>query len=304
MPFQLSHEATFVRARTATKDVNSRFEPRAIESQLAYYRAARARFELENDFRPAFERNEFRVHYQPIVDLASGRLTACEALVRWEHPERGLLLPAEFLPVAEESGLIAALDWWVMEEACRQVAGWHRRYPEFAHLRLNVNVDERQLAGRNLVASVQAVLAATGIDPGRLMLEVTETVFRSGRDPAQRTLDGLKELGVGLVVDDFGTGYSSLDSFASSPFDALKIDRNFVRDVETNLRHRAIVRTITGFAEDLGLALTAEGIETEGQRRLLLDLHCREGQGHLFSMAIPAEGFERLLQGAPAAVHA
>jgi len=270
----------------------------------AMHRAARARFRLETDVRLAFERSEFRVHYQPIVDLASGQVRACEALVRWQHPERGLLPPSEFLGAAEESGLIAALDWWVMEEACRQVARWHERFPRHAGLRLNVNVDERQLAGRNLLPSVRAVLDQTGIDPRRLMLEVTETVFRSGRDGGAATLQRLKELGVGLVVDDFGTGYSSLDSFASSPFDALKVDHAFVRDVESNLRHRAIVRTIIRFAEDLGLALTAEGVETPQQRRLLLDLRCTEGQGHLFAPAMPAQAFEALLQGSPLAASA
>ena len=264
----------------------------------AMHRAARERFQLETDVRLAFERREFRVHYQPIVDLASGAVRGCEALVRWQHPDRGLLLPSEFLPAAEESGLIAALDWWVMEEACRQMALWHARHPAYAGLRLNVNMDERQLASRNLVPSVQAVLDQTGIDPRRLMLEVTETVFRAGREGAAAMLQRLKGLGVGLVVDDFGTGYSSLDSFASSPFDALKIDHNFIRDVESNPRHRAIVRTIIRFAEDLGLALTAEGVETQQQRRLLMELRCGEGQGFLFARAMPADQFESLLRGA------
>ncbi|HET7845278.1 MAG TPA: bifunctional diguanylate cyclase/phosphodiesterase, partial [Xanthomonadales bacterium] len=261
------------------------------------HRAARARFQLETDLRLALSRAEFVVHYQPIVALDGGSIVGCEALVRWRHPERGLLHPPDFLHVAEEAGLIAELDWWVLEQTCTQLAGWQRRYPAYELLRANVNVDERQFNDPGLVSGIAAVLERTGLAPRSLSLEVTETVFRGGRGQAAQTLVALKQIGVSLVVDDFGTGYSSLDSFASSPFDALKVDRSFVHDMETNRRHRAIVRTITGFAEDLGLELTAEGVETEAQAALLRELGCITAQGFLYAPALSAPDFESLLQG-------
>ena len=267
----------------------------------AMHAAARQRFQLETDFRLAFEREEFRVYYQPVVSLQGGAITGFEALVRWQHPERGLLGPGEFLHVAEESGLIATLDWWVLEKACQQVAEWQRRFPERTGIGVSVNVDERQVSARDVATRMEEVLRQSGIAPDSVTLEVTETVFRSGRGPATPMLQSLKALGVGLAVDDFGTGYSSLDSFASAPFDTLKIDQSFIRDMETNHRHRAIVRTISGFAEDLGLALTAEGVETPGQARLLAAMGCQTAQGYLYSRPLPAEEVEALLRhGIPA----
>jgi diguanylate cyclase (GGDEF)-like protein/PAS domain S-box-containing protein len=258
--------------------------------------AARSRLKIETDLRFALERGEFHVFYQPIVDLRTGMIQGCEALVRWQHPERGLLLPAQFLSVAEETGLIVALDWWVLEQTCRNLLRWQRRYPAHAKLRANVNMDERQFGDPNLIETLRSVIKRTGIDPCALSLEITETIFRGGRAEAEATLHALKELGLSLVVDDFGTGYSSLDSFATSPFDALKVDRSFVRDMATNFRHRAIVRTITGFAEDLGLRLIAEGIETFEQAELLRGLGCVGGQGFFYAPALPLEAMEEALE--------
>ncbi len=263
----------------------------------AMHGAARERFELERDLRSALRSAQFEVHFQPLVALADGRLIGCEALVRWRHPRRGLLLPGEFLQVAEEMGLIAQLDGWVLESACDQVVAWQLTYPQHAELRLNVNLDDRQMGSATLIDEVAMVIEASGISASCLSLEVTETIFRKDREQAERTLNALKALGVGLVVDDFGTGYSSLDSFASAPFDALKIDRSFIRDMESNPRHRAIVRTIVAFASDLGLALTAEGVESNEQSILLQSLGCVMGQGFLFSPALDATGFEKLLVG-------
>ena len=266
----------------------------------AMHEAARKRFQLETDFRLAFERSEFRVHYQPVVAIGDGSIQGFEALVRWQHPHRGLLMPGEFLHVAEESGLITLLDWWVFEQACRQTVEWQRRYPHRADLRINLNIDERQITARSAEAKLRSVISSTGISPRCVTLEITETVFRSGRGPAAPMLLALKGIGVGLAVDDFGTGYSSLDSFASAPFDVLKIDQSFVRDMETNPRHRAIVRTISGFAEDLGLALTAEGVENAGQARLLAAMGCQTAQGYLYSPALPPEQVDALLiEGLP-----
>ena len=261
----------------------------------AMHAAARARLKIETDLRFALERGEFRVFYQPIVDLRSGVIQGCEALVRWQHPERGLLLPNDFLGVAEETGMMVALDWWVLEHTCHNLLRWQRHYPAHAKLRASVNMDERQFADRNVIENMSGVIKRTGVDPGTLALEITETVFRRGRNEAEATLHSLKGLGVSLVVDDFGTGYSSLDSFATSPFDVLKVDRSFVRDMASNFRHRAIVRTIAGFAEDLGLGLIAEGVETAEEAELLLELGCAAAQGFLYAPALPQEAMEGVL---------
>jgi diguanylate cyclase (GGDEF)-like protein len=259
------------------------------------YSEARMRLQMETDFRLALERAEFVLHYQPIVALDGGKLVGAEALVRWQHPIRGLLQPAQFLPLAEETGLIVELDGWVMREACRQLALWRHQRADWRELVMNVNVDERQMGSPDLTEDVFHLLQNYRLPPSCLRLEVTEGVFRSGSTHASEQLDALKALGVGLAVDDFGTGYSSLEAFASSSFDALKVDQSFIRDVTVNPRHRAIVRTVIGFAKDLGLLLTAEGIETDEQRQLLLDLGCEFGQGNLFAQAMAPAEFERRL---------
>jgi diguanylate cyclase (GGDEF)-like protein/PAS domain S-box-containing protein len=260
----------------------------------AMHARVRHRFELQTDLRLALQREEFEVHYQPIVELASGAVLGCEALVRWRHPRRGLLSPAEFLDLAAETGLIGELDLWVMREACTQLAQW-RRLPGGAQLSLNVNVDERLVTQAAAAGSVLAALRDAGLPAQALNIEVTERVFRSELGVARQRLGEFKATGAALVVDDFGTGYSSLDSFAESDFDALKIDRGFIRDMQSNPRHRAIVRTIVGFAQDLGLSLTAEGVETEAQRESLLAMGCERGQGYLFAPALAASDFHALL---------
>ena len=256
---------------------------------------AQMRLQMETDFRLALERSEFVLHYQPIVALDGGRLVGAEALVRWQHPIRGLLLPAQFLPLAEETGLIVELDSWVLREACRQLALWRNQRADWQALVMNVNVDERQMGSPELTEDVFHLLQQHKLPPSCLRLEVTESVFRPGSGHAKKQLEDLKALGVGLAVDDFGTGYSSLEAFSASSFDALKVDQSFVRDVTVNSRHRAIVRTIIGFAKDLGLLLTAEGIETDEQRQLLLELGCEFGQGNLFAKALTPAEFERRL---------
>jgi EAL domain-containing protein (putative c-di-GMP-specific phosphodiesterase class I) len=256
---------------------------------------ARLRLRMETDFRLAFEHGEFALDYQPIINLESGLLVAVEALVRWRHPLRGVIPPSQFLPLAEETGLITELDRWVLREACRQLGEWRRRRPDWSALVMNVNVDERQVGSPQIRGEVAGLLDAHQLPASCLRLEITETVFRSGSGFAQNQLLSLKELGVGLAVDDFGTGYSSLEAFAASPFDALKIDQSFVRDIAFNPRHRAIVKTVIGFAKDLGLLLTAEGIETEEQRQLLLSLGCQFGQGFLFAQPLSPFEFEQRL---------
>lgn len=256
---------------------------------------AEARFRLETELRPALRRGEFRLHFQPVVRIATGELVGFEALLRWQHPERGLLAPAEFLPVAEECGLLAEIDWWVLEETCAHLSHWQRRWPETASLRANVNIGERQLNDANLAQQVAGVFRRIGIRASRITFEVTENAFRNGRERAAASLAGLKSLGAGLVLDDFGTGYSSLASFTDSPFDGLKLDRSFVIDMVANPRHFAIVRTIAAFAEALGLSLTAEGVETAAQAGRLSRLGVQFAQGFLYSPALDAAAFEQLL---------
>lgn len=261
----------------------------------AMHQQAKVRFELENDFRVAFERGEFVLHFQPIMHLESGNVLGAEALVRWQHPTRGLLMPADFLSIAEETGMIAEMDTWVMRQAAFQLSQWRQKFPRHYDLFMNVNVDEKQLTSAEIIEEVRTVLERFMLPPSTLRLEVTENVFRAGRGLAEERLMELKNIGVGLVVDDFGTGYSSLESFAASAFDALKIDQAFIRDLESNHRHRAIVKTIIGFAKDLGLTLTAEGIETSGQRKLLLEMGCEIGQGFWYDKPIKAQDFEQRL---------
>ena len=256
---------------------------------------AQMRLQMETDFRLALERSEFLLYYQPIVALRDGKLVGAEALVRWQHPIRGLLQPSQFLPLAEETGLIVELDGWVLSEACRQLAQWRQQRADWQGLVMNVNVDERQMGSAELTKDVFHLLNEHRLPASCLRLEVTEGVFRLGSSHALAQLEALKALGVGLAVDDFGTGYSSLEAFAASSFDALKVDQSFVRDVNVNPRHRAIVKTIIGFATDLGLLLTTEGIETEEQRQLLLELGCEFGQGNLFAKALSPTDFERML---------
>jgi diguanylate cyclase (GGDEF)-like protein/PAS domain S-box-containing protein len=289
-PDQLIRDAdtAMYRAKAAGKSAFVIFDERM-------HQQAKQRFELENDFRAAFERNEFMLHFQPIMHLQSGEVLGSEALVRWQHPTRGLLMPADFLSIAEETGMIVDLDTWVMRQAAFYLAQWRKKFPAHHELFVNVNIDEKQLSSKEVVEQVRDVLEHFGLPPSTLRLEVTETVFRSGSGLAEQRLQELKKLGVGLVVDDFGTGYSSLESFAASAFDALKIDQVFIRDLESNSRHRAIVKTIIGFAKDLGLLLTAEGIETFGQRQLLLDMGCEIGQGYWYDKPLIAHDFEQRL---------
>lgn len=262
----------------------------------AMHAEARRRFEIEVAMRAGIDREEFEVYFQPIVELASGAVVGCEALLRWRHPQRGLLLPAEFLQVAEESGLILRMDARALEQSCRILRRWQEQQLAEPGFCLNVNVNDRQVTAISFADELREVLRRSRIAPASLRLEITESVFRTGRPRATSLLQALKQLGVQLVVDDFGTGYSSLDSFAAAPFDALKIDRSFVADLAHNPRHRAIIRTIIGFAADLGLALTAEGIEDPEQEAFLLDAGCPCGQGFRYGKAMPAAEFEQLLR--------
>jgi len=254
------------------------------------------RLEVERELRKGLERSELALNYQPVVSLLSGEITAVEALVRWDHPTRGQLDPHEFIPVAEESGLIEPLGRWVQEEACRQILEWHEQRPDDRPIDLAVNLSARQVSHRGLADSVADVLARTGLDPVHLRLEITESVLVEESASAQATLEALSELGVRLVLDDFGTGYSSLAYLNRFPLDALKIDRSFVDALGVEQERTAIVEAIIGMARALSLDVIAEGVENDAQVSELRRLDCDFAQGHLFSRALPAEKITRLLE--------
>ncbi len=252
-----------------------------------------ARVELESELRSALRNSEFVLHYQPQVDV-NGRITAAEALVRWQHPQRGRVSPGEFIPLCEETGLIIPLGDWILKTACRQLVAWRAR-PETARLDLTVNVSANQFSHPEFVDRVKTVLRQTGADPGRLKLELTESVLVANMENTISRMTALRSQGVGFLLDDFGTGYSSLYYLKHLPLDQLKIDQSFVRDILTDSNDAAIARTIIALAQALGLTVVAEGVETEDQRRFLDGLGCHTYQGYLFSRPVPVEEFENLL---------
>ena len=241
----------------------------------------------------ALERNEFIVYYQPAVDLTTGALVSTEALLRWQHPDRGLVGPDEFIPLAEETGLIIPIGAWVLEQACRQLVQWQVVDPS---LSVAVNFSVRQLLAPDVVDLVAAVLARTGVCPSDLCLELTESVFMGDVDYFSKTLDNLKGLGVRLALDDFGTGYSSLSYLKRFPFDAVKVDRSFVDGLGTDPHDSDLVAAIVAMANALGLDVTAEGVETEDQLAKLATLHCERAQGYFLARPMVAAALTRLVE--------
>jgi diguanylate cyclase (GGDEF)-like protein len=243
--------------------------------------AAEERLLIESDLRRAIDRQEFRLHYQPIVTLSDRRLCGFEALVRWQHPERGLIPPDGFIPIAEETGLIVPIGLWVLGEACRQMRIWDTEFPECANLIVNVNLSARQCLHPTLVSDVSRVLAETGLEPDRLKLEITESLVLEGSEDVIAILTALRSLGVQLGLDDFGMGYSALSYLQRLPVQTLKIDRTFVSGIQ-NAGSVEIVRAILSLASGLSMNVTAEGVETADQFALLKDLSCEFGQGFFF----------------------
>ncbi|HWB69993.1 MAG TPA: EAL domain-containing protein [Solirubrobacterales bacterium] len=254
------------------------------------------RLETERELRGALERDELALHYQPVVSLGSGEIVGLEALVRWQHPERGLLDPAEFVSIAEESGLIEPIGSWVQEAACKHAVAWGEERPDVRPLDVSVNLSARQVTHRDLPGAIAEILARTGLEPSRLRLEITESVLVDESAKAIATLEALNELGVRLILDDFGTGYSSLAYLNRFPFDALKIDRSFVDALGLEQERTAIIEAIIGMARALSLDVIAEGVENEIQVAELRRLGCDYAQGYFFSRALPPQQVSRLLR--------
>jgi diguanylate cyclase (GGDEF)-like protein len=252
-------------------------------------RQAQKRRTLERDLRKGLVRGEFELYYQPLIDLASGHVTGFEALLRWNHPERGMVPPAEFIAIAEETGLITPIGEWVLHTACSEAATW----PD--HVKIAVNLSPLQFRNRNLVAAVINALARSGLAPERLELEITESVLLAETDSNIATLHQLRALGVRISMDDFGTGYSSLGYLRSFPFDKIKIDRSFVSEIAQDEDCAAIIRAISGLGRSLRIRTTAEGVETAAQLGRLRDEGCSEVQGYYFSPPRPASEVAGLL---------
>ena len=249
-----------------------------------------ARRVLELELRKAVVKGEFELHYQPIIDVKSGQITGCEALVRWRHPTRGLVPPLEFIPVAEETGLIVPIGEWVLEQACAEAVRWSK------DITISVNLSPAQFKSRNLVQATKNALASSGLAADRLVLEITELVLLQESDGAFEILHHLRDLGIKIAMDDFGTGYSSLSYLRSFPFDKIKIDQSFIRDLPSKEDSLAIVRAVVGLSSSLGITTTAEGVETKEQLASLTSEGCNEVQGFLFSRPRPAADVEKLLR--------
>jgi EAL domain-containing protein (putative c-di-GMP-specific phosphodiesterase class I) len=242
----------------------------------------KARRDLEMDLRNALNNSEFELHYQPLVNLETNEITSFEALLRWKHPKRGTISPADFIPIAEETGLIIPLGEWVLRTACNETAKWPK------DIKVAVNLSPAQLKSRNLIDIVTSALEEAGLPAKRLQLEITESVLMDNTFGTLATLHKLRELGVQIAMDDFGTGYSSLSYLRSFPFDKIKIDRSFIQDISSAAEPLAIVHAVAGLAKCLNIVSTAEGVETRQQMETLQNVGCTEMQGYYFSKAKPA----------------
>jgi diguanylate cyclase (GGDEF)-like protein/PAS domain S-box-containing protein len=258
-----------------------------------------ALLQLETELRWAVERQEFIVYYQPIVSLESGRITGFEALLRWQHPTGKIIAPAEFLSLAEETGLIIPIGWWMLRETCRQIKSWQDQYSDKTLLTVSINLSNTQFAHPDLVDQVKRILQETGIDPTQVKLEITKGVIMDKDGSATSVVCQLRELGVQLHIDDFGTGYSSLSNLHRIPINGLKIDRSFVSRMSDTGENSEIVQAIITLAHSLGMTVIAEGVETQGHLTCLRDLGCEQGQGYFFAKPVDHMGAEALLATSP-----
>ncbi len=316
-PFSLSHNQVFSSSSIGIVLNSPEYEnPEEIlrDADTAMYRAkglgkaryelftpvlrtlAMTRLEMERDLHRAYEHGEFRLYYQPIANLVSGQLTGFEALLRWQHPERGLIYPDDFLPIAEETDLILQFTPWVLQEACRQIREWQRIYPTQPPLVVNVNLSTKQLKQKDLVLTVEETLRETGLAPECLALELTETAILDHAEATVGILNGLHSLGVRLQIDDFGTGYSSLGYLQSFPIDTIKIDRSFISRLGQVDNSLEIIRTIIMLARNLGMGTIAEGIEKSEQLAQLEALDCPQGQGFLLSEPLASDTATQFLK--------
>jgi diguanylate cyclase (GGDEF)-like protein/PAS domain S-box-containing protein len=279
-------DAAMYTAKSAGKQCWRRFDPTMHARAVVW-------LEMEQDLRGALQREEFVLHFQPLIDLRSGTLRGFEALLRWQHPRRGLLAPGEFLAVAEETGLIVGIGEWVLRDACMQAAGWHIQGSK--PLSVSVNLAPRQLEQAHLASDVVRALTASGLSPERLVLEITESQLMRTPDAARATLNSLRELGARVAIDDFGTGYSSLSQLQYLPVDELKIDRSFVSFLDDADRDSSFVSTMIALARSLQLDVVAEGIERGQQHERLTALGCDIGQGYLFSKPLAPAGLKAYL---------
>lgn len=261
---------------------------------------ALARFQMESELRRAIERKEFILFYQPLISLGTGLIEGWEALVRWKHPERGMVPPLEFIPLAEETGLIVPIGKWVLQEAMRQASAWHDRFPSAPPRLMNVNISGRQFQQKELITTVTEALEASNFLASCLKLEITESVMMKDPQASLEAMKVFRGLEIHLVIDDFGTGYSSLSYLKRFPVDTLKVDKSFVDGLGKDPESTAIVGAIISLAKSLGMRVTAEGIETEAQLSRLRLLNCDQGQGYFFSRPLPAAQAEELLAKNPA----
>ena len=254
------------------------------------------RFELESALREAVERDQLRLYYQPEFDLHTGRVVGFEALVRWEHPSRGLLQPGDFIPMAEETGTILLIGQWVLTEACRQARGWRDRFPALGAFTVSVNLSAKEFLEPEVVWRVASVLRDTGLAASMLRIEVTESILLGDTPAAQKLLHELKALGVEIAIDDFGTGYSSLNYLRRLPANVLKVDRSFVTDVDRDQRQASIVRAVVDVARALDMTVVAEGIERSEQAEVLAEIGCSTAQGYYFAEPLAADALESWLR--------
>jgi EAL domain-containing protein (putative c-di-GMP-specific phosphodiesterase class I)/GGDEF domain-containing protein len=255
------------------------------------------RLQLENDIRLGLLRGEFLLNYQPLFTLENNQLIGFEALVRWHHSEHGLISPATFIPVAEETGSIIELGWWVLREACLQMKKWQQQFPIYQHLAINVNLSSQQFSLPDFIEKLDTILRETGLEGQYLKLEITETVLMKNVDSAAARLEQLQARGIRLCIDDFGTGYSSLSYLQRFPVSTLKIDRSFIAQMEVDSKSAGILQSIILLASYLGMDVVAEGIETAEQFWQLKALQCEYGQGYFFARPLNLDNVQKLLQG-------
>ncbi len=311
LPFHINHNEIFMNASIGINFARPEYyqKPEYLlrDADTAMYRAkamGRARYhvfdpimheealqllQLESDLHRALERQEIQVHYQPIIATATGQLVGFEALARWQHPTKGLIMPTDFIPAAEEMGLIYPINLWILETACRDWKNWQKMQPEYADISISVNLSPRTFTHSNIVKIISKIICTTGVNPKCLELEITENVLMKNCEVVKEMIDQLKQHGLKIVIDDFGTGYSSLSYLHDFPLDALKIDKSFVSRMHENPKNMGFVPAMIGIAHSMGMYAVAEGVETQQQLEQLRNLNCDRVQGFLFAPALKPE---------------